>query len=209
VCLAALQHDIGMAEWDLRPALNPNTGLPRSFLEMPLATHLELWTAAPRRVLSQSRYAALLVSMHGTALYGRRDLGGAPEDERALVTGYLEGQRALQARLIAQLDLDPHEVARNQRLIWTWDSLSLALCLPWPELTVKAVPSAAGPTEVELAMPDRDRFTLSPWPFAAGEVQLQCEGRRLEGRYASEDSLHAALERAPLVSLRVRVSERE
>src|SRR5436305_493748 len=62
VCLAAEQHDVGMAEWDLRASLNPRTGLPCSFLEIPLQTHLALWTAAPAKLLTQSRYAALLVS---------------------------------------------------------------------------------------------------------------------------------------------------
>ena len=73
VCLAAEQHDIGMAQWDLEPTGNPNTGLPYSFMEMPLTEHLGLWSAAPRRLLTQSRYAALLVSMHGARLYARRD----------------------------------------------------------------------------------------------------------------------------------------
>src|SRR5438270_10006634 len=74
VCLAAEQHDIGMAEWDLAPTLNPVTGLPHSFTEMPLDVHMSLWRAAPRRLLRQSRYAALLTSMHGVRLYGLRDL---------------------------------------------------------------------------------------------------------------------------------------
>ena len=29
VCLAAEQHDIGMAQWERAPTLNPDTGLPR------------------------------------------------------------------------------------------------------------------------------------------------------------------------------------
>ena len=67
VCLGAEQHDIGMAAWDLAPTLNPETGRPHSFMELPIATHLELWTNAPSRLLAQSRYAALLISMHGVA----------------------------------------------------------------------------------------------------------------------------------------------
>ena len=42
-------------------------------MEMPLPTHLDLWSKAPDKVLTQSPYAALLVSMHGHALYARRD----------------------------------------------------------------------------------------------------------------------------------------
>src|ERR1700704_5035327 len=68
VCLAAEQHDIGMATWDLAPTFNPATGLPHSFVEMPVGTHLKLWSEGPRRLLAQSRYAALLASMHGLRL---------------------------------------------------------------------------------------------------------------------------------------------
>src|SRR5437763_8520911 len=65
VCLAAEQHDIGMADWDLEAARNPETGLPRSFMEIPIDAHLKMWHTGPRRLLRQSRYAALLTSMHG------------------------------------------------------------------------------------------------------------------------------------------------
>ena len=34
VCLAAEQHDIGMAAWDLAPMLNPRTGRAYAFAEM-------------------------------------------------------------------------------------------------------------------------------------------------------------------------------
>jgi tartrate-resistant acid phosphatase type 5 len=48
VCLAAEQHDLGMAEWERAPKLNPQTGLPRSFMELELDDHLEIWwRAAP------------------------------------------------------------------------------------------------------------------------------------------------------------------
>src|SRR3954453_15665478 len=74
VVLAATQHDAGMADWDAGPGLNCDTGLPQSLLEMGLDTRRRLWTHAPHRVLPQSRYAAMLVSMHGTALYEMRNL---------------------------------------------------------------------------------------------------------------------------------------
>ena len=47
VCLAAEQHDVGMAEWDLAPTLNPETGLPHGFTEMPFEVHSALWREAP------------------------------------------------------------------------------------------------------------------------------------------------------------------
>src|SRR5919201_4551907 len=95
ICLAVGQHDLGMAEWDAAPTLNPKTGFPHSFLEMPLQTHLGLWSEAPRLALSQSRWEALVVSMHGAALYGRRDPEREPPEAAAAIRAYLDRKRAL------------------------------------------------------------------------------------------------------------------
>jgi hypothetical protein len=201
VCLAAEQHDVGMAEWDLRPSLNPQTGRPHSFLELPVSTHVGLWTAAPAKLLSQCQYAALLVSMHGAALNERRDLAKLDPGDRDLVSGYLDGQRALQAALAAQLGADPGELARNLRLLQTWDSLSLAACSLWRSATLSGVPAGDDSLDIELATAAADRFTVDPWPFNAERLEVRCEGRRLEGRFDTEAQLHEALERAPVVTL--------
>jgi Protein of unknown function (DUF3891) len=203
VCLAAEQHDVGMAEWDLRPSLNPRTHRPYSFTEMPVATHVELWAAAPAKLLSQSGYAALLVSMHGTALNELRDWGKLGAVERRIVRDYLEGQRSLQNVLARQLGADRGELARNQRLVWTWDSLSLALCLRWRTFAVTDVPGSESRLELDLetAATATDRFTVDPWPFAADRVEVRCEGRLLEGRFDSAAQLHETLARAPVVRL--------
>src|SRR5512132_2393493 len=99
VVLAASQHDIGMAGWDAEPERNPETGLPYTFIEMPLETHVGLWTRAPALALAQSRYVALLVSMHGTALYGMRDVDALAPEDATRVRAYFSGQRKLQAQL--------------------------------------------------------------------------------------------------------------
>src|SRR5438874_8848977 len=111
VCLAAEQHDIGMAMWDLEPARNPESGLPASFLQMAIPDHIDLWSVAPRRLLRQSRYAALLVSLHGTRLYAHRDLSALLGPERSLVLEFLQGQRRLQHDLLETLRADPKTAA--------------------------------------------------------------------------------------------------
>src|SRR3954471_8342920 len=175
VVLAATQHDAGMADWDAAPELNPDTGLPQSFMQMSLDTHLRLWAHAPHRVLPQSRYAALLVSMHGTALYEMRDIDRMPPEDAAKVRAYLDGQRALQERLAAGLD-DPDNIKRNQQLLWAWDFLSLGLCLRWEDRSVNGLTLEAD--------------TIEPWPFGSSEtVHLHTEGRRLTGRYEDERAM--------------------
>jgi hypothetical protein len=174
--LAATQHDIGMAEWDLRPTIDPATGWPTSFMRMPLETHLELWTAAPHKLETQSHIAALAVSLHGTKLYERRDLTRLEPEQAEAVKAYLAGQRELQRRLGHEED---H--AEIQRLMFTWDWLSLGLCLRW-------APADFGDT-LHL-----DHDTVTPWPFTDDRVSFVCEGRRLKR--------HQRLDDAPTVELR-------
>lgn len=203
VCLAAEQHDVGMAAWEGRPTLNAKTGLPRSFMELPLDEHLEIWWSAAPLVLPQSPYAALLVSMHGTALYERRDLERLTAADAERVRAFLAGQRALQQQLRERLEADGDQVRRNQRLIWTWDSLSLGLLLGWAPFTLAQVPTADGETDVEV----RDG-SLDPWPFATPAVTLRYDGRPLAGPYADEEAMRAALAAAPWVACAVTLTAR-
>jgi hypothetical protein len=214
VCLAAEQHDVGMALYDLEPRLDPDTGLPYPFDAMPFPAHLELWEAAPRRLLAQSRYAALLVSMHGEALYRMRDPNRLPPEQAARVRAYLEEQGELQRRLADDLRRDPRtapaaapeRLRRNQRLLWTWDFLSLALCLRWAPRETSPTPTAREPVALELAPIDDRRFTLRPWPFADAKVAVRTEGRRLVGRFDDEPALHAALAGVEPVTLEFELS---
>jgi hypothetical protein len=206
VCLAAEQHDIGMALWDLDPTRNPDTGLPHSFMEMPIDSHLPLWSAAPKRLLAQSRYAALLVSMHGRRLYELRDLDTLPENEADAIRAYFDEQRSFQDELLASLRANtaaapsatPELVARNSQLIWTWDFLSLAVCLDWSPTTAQRVPTVENSVDLRLTRDDGSgRLTLDPWPFTRNNVTVRCEGRRLTGRFDTDDDLRHALAQAP------------
>jgi hypothetical protein len=203
VCLAAEQHDIGMAAWEARPTLNARTGLPRSFMELTLDEHLEIWWSAAPLVLPQSPYAALLVSMHGTALYERRDLARLEPADVERVQAFLAGQRALQQQLIAALDADPAAVRRHQQLIWAWDSLSLGLLLDWEPFELKAVPAAGGEVDITVA-----GDTLDPWPFRDGELTVRCDGRRLAGPYDDEESMRTALAASAWETVELRSARR-
>ena len=193
VCLAAEQHDVGMATWDLDPDRNAATGLPLSFIEMPIEVHLGLWREAPRHLLSQSRYAALLVSMHGTRLYEQRNLDALEPEQAEDVRTYLDEQHRLHQQLIQSLGADRTEVARNSDLIWTWDALSLAVCLDWPPYTASGVPSAGDPVTVELTPGGERSIVLAPWPFAGDRLTVRADGRRLTKRYDSDKALRDAL----------------
>jgi hypothetical protein len=113
VCLAAEQHDIPWLEWEREPSYDPETGYPYTFMSLDMPTKLALWETGPDLLLAHSRYAALLVSMHGSRLY--KDLDRS------------EFEREVRATLEASDD----EIEHNSRLIATWDGMSLALLLGW------------------------------------------------------------------------------
>lgn len=198
VCLAAEQHDVGMAQWDLAPALDEATGGPVGFMDMALADHLALWSAAPARLFTLSRHAALLVSLHGTRLYALRDLDAMEARDADAVREYLAAQRALQERLAGEVGASQGELRRDQARLFCWDGLSLALCLGWAPYTT---PEVDGRTLV-LEAAGAGVHTLAPWPFAPTELVVRCEGRLLCERAATTTGLHEALERAERVDLR-------
>jgi hypothetical protein len=214
VCLAADQHDLGWLPVDLEPIFDPDAGLPRAFMNMPLDMHLELWSRGPRQMLTQSSYAALLVSMHGWRLYERRDLSrGSAEDARA-IKEFLSEQRCFQQHLLDRLGPDPAQLERNSLLLWTWDYLSLALCLNWAPATAKDAPMREGRRDLQVgsaaaAANDSARarsFTVEPWPFREDTVTVRCEGRRLPERFRDETEMRRGFSEAPVEILELELA---
>jgi len=163
VCLAAEQHDVAWTEWERHPAYDPQTGYPYTFMSLDMPTKLAMWETGPDVLLGQSRYAALLVSLHGSRLYKDLDRSAFEQEVRAT------------------LDASDDEIERNHRLVWMWDSMSLALLLDWRPWTVEGLDMH----------PDG---TVKPWPFATESLTVRCEGRLL-----TEPG--APLEDAPWVDL--------
>jgi hypothetical protein len=215
VCVAAERHDDGWLAWEAAPTLNPATGRPFSFLELPRAEHLAIWSKAGPTVLALGRYPALLVSLHGTGLYERHDPAQGPTDPA--VQAFLDQEQALQTRLLTELQSDPdfavhaapEAIARNRRLIAVWDALSLAICGGQRDpRRIGGVPTVEGETVLSMLPESRDpaRVAIAPWPFAEEIVTLHFEGRHLPERFADEATLRAVLAQSPWVSFAVRLT---
>ena len=190
VCLGAEQHDLGWADWEQHPTLNLATGLPDRFFELPTAQHVAIWRHASRRMLTQSRYASLLVSLHVSGLYERHNYVNDSPAEARDARGFLAEERSFQSQLIRSLSSDsrlgpfatPKLLHRNRRLIAVWDALSLAICTAKNlETTIADVPTADAGQNITLSpiTSAADRWTLTPWPFSGSAVSLVLEGRRI------------------------------
>ena len=199
IVLGAEQHDVGWSLLDLEPRFNPETGLPRSFLEMTVDDHLAIWRGAPDRLATQSLHAALVVSLHGRSLSELR--AKAQPEQAGMLQPHIDEERTRQAQFRATLGLSAAAIERTRRQMWVWDSLSLALCHAWRPFTVRDVPTAEGLIDVELKDRDNGASTLDPWPFAGERVDVRCEARRLAARYADESAMRRAFERPDPLTL--------
>lgn len=214
--VAAEQHEIGMAAWELAPTFNAATGLPHAYLELTQAEHLALWRDAAPLMRAQSRYAALLVSRHGAWIFAKYER--QPDDPalRAAVATYLRRERAFQVAVRATFGGDPDEaaavtvpaLARAHNTFTVWDRIAVHACygVPVPEWGVPAaytwprVPTPDGgmaPLTIRYAAPDH--WVLDPWPLAADMLILTGEGRLLHGPYPDRAAMQAALDAAPWV----------
>jgi hypothetical protein len=193
VVLGAEQHDIGWALFDLEPRFNDQSGMPRSFLELTVEEHLAIWRDAPARLLSQSLHAALVVSMHGSSLSELR--ARVNSEQASALREHIDQEHARQAQLRAALGVSERQAELTQRQMWTWDGLSLALCMAWRPFTAREVPSRDGMIDIELRDLEDGVSTLDPWPFADKQLELRCEARRLAARYESEEQMRMAFER--------------
>jgi hypothetical protein len=200
IALGAEQHDIGWALFDLRPRLSAHTGLPCSFVETTVPEHLDIWTSAPDHLLAQSQRAALVVSLHGRSLSELR-LGSAADQDRPALEQHIEAERGRQEQLGRALGIGEEEMRFIQRLMWTWDGLSLALCNGWDPFTARDVPASDGLSDIELRRYDDRTHGLAPWPFQADRVAVRCEGRPLDDTFDNEADMRDALAQAPPVTI--------
>ena len=212
---AAGQHDLSWLAWETLPKLDPRTGRPYTFRSMPTMMHLGVWRDAGRLALAYGRYTALLVSMHGSGLYERfHDFEADSPGEAAAARAYVDAARKFEAELLEELQRDPcyendaaaENVERNRKLVALWDGMSLAICGGFAgSRRFDGAPAARSEVVLTLVQSELEAALIhvEPWPFRADKVEIVCEGRRLNGTFADEESMRAALAGAEWVPLRI------
>lgn len=216
VVAGTMLHDIGWLDWESSPTFNTETGLPHTFLELPISTHIGMWQRASTSALAFGRYPALLTSLHGTRLYGSRDLSRLEPEDAALIAGFLVDERQRQAGWIVSLAADPatettvedETLARNSQYVALWDAMSLAICGGVrAERTFQNVPAvdAAGAALRLWPTTDADTLTLDPWPFTDAEVVVTFDGRLIGERLSDERAMRDVLAAAPWRTVAVRL----
>lgn len=204
--LAAEQHDIGWLPWEAAPTRDAATGRPYSFVALPRDQHTALWSAGVATAeASYGPHVALLVSLHGLAIYALTPDEKRDPDDLAAVQRFRTEQEAVQARLRAAIAASAEEIAAQRAILLALDLMSLVICgtMGREMRRTPPVPLAAGATRLTLAFPSDgwERLVVDPWPFRDAAVTVACPARRLAGRFGDAATMRAALAAAPVEAI--------
>ena len=170
VVRAATFHDYGWLRYETSPLINPESGEPYPFLQVPMTPQqLGSYQWSLDWMADIDSYSGLVISMHRTGLWqgrygtikypaGRYNLAKRTPEVQALIAhneAWQEKQRAT---------LDAKGVWTNYRLLQVWDLLGLYFCCQEPyEDYIEPVP-------VSYAGPDDEGMRLTLKPVGPGKV---------------------------------------
>lgn len=187
---AIYHHDDGWQQWEESPEIDPQTGRPLAFTEMPLGVALGIWRTSISRAKEIGPLAGWVVASHFTAL-----LSHSHEAEEPLAKSWLEEFGRHRHRwLQAWESSDPQRNSQQNastalHQLQLFDLLSLWLCMA--ERTVPQKFDTPGGTKLKLTpQADRQEIALTPWPLTTSELLLTVAGRLVPVRvYADRAAL--------------------
>lgn len=207
---AAAEHDNGWREWEDAPRINPDSGRPYTYIDIPIDQHLAIYRRGIARALVEDPYTGVMVSTHGSLLYSRFREGQPGASD------FIAEQLSLRERLLPELADDPRyadhcdagTLAANRDLLFGWDALSLFLCHGEAWLETLEFPTGSTPERVELAVRATDGgWSLEPWPFRQS-LDLTISTIELDGeRFEDQEALDRALKGARPGEIRTVISD--
>jgi hypothetical protein len=188
VVRAATFHDFGWLRYETNPLLNPETGEPYSFLQVPLTeTQLDSYQWSLDWMAGIDSYSGLIVSMHRTGLwksrYGtiRYPEGYNIRNMSPEVVEFIKRNEAWQER--ERKSWNTEQVWINYRLMQIWDLLGLYFCChELCEDFVEPVPLDYSDKEgirLTLKPAGEGRVRFEPYPFTTRPCHVQLAFRRL------------------------------
>jgi hypothetical protein len=184
---AILSHDDGWVEWESNPRLDPQSGKPLSFMELPLAEALDVWNASIESATRFGDLAPWVVSGHFSALLCT--IGHHSQEPMA--REWLQSIAAKRSQWFAgwrarNVELHTAELA-GEALKWLqlFDILSLWPCsqYPVPGEVIRKHPEPLLNIDnwllvreihprFELAGGEQARIVFKPWPFDEPEIAI-------------------------------------
>jgi hypothetical protein len=189
---ATTHHDDGWLEEDAAPRVDPDSGRPFDFINMPVSHRQDVWRRAVPRLAKTSTYVAALVAQHALTIYRRYRF----DPEWRAFLGQMEHERdrwytSLPRDKGPDRGLDPPSGVRlsflqDYTVVRMGDLLSLAFCNGW------TTPEELDGFSIWL---EDDALKVSPDPFAGRTMSFEIRGRCISARhYESDDDLRRAIE---------------
>lgn len=182
--LAVRRHDDGWQTWEAAPEIDPDTGVPRSFTEMPMAVSTAIWTASILACAQDSPWGGLWVSRHfcwlaEQAQQNRRDDPGELAPIAAFLGEQADRQQAWKAeaaRTVGPTDCD-RLIETGFRYVQLFDRLSLWLCCARRSQSSEMQLPDGRPLQL---IPQSDEtIVLRPFPLTVERLQLTTVAQRL------------------------------
>lgn len=186
---AAREHDNGWQETDAAPRIDPASGRPYGFRELPARLRIDLWARGVERHLAEHRYPALLIATHADRIHS--DRRGQPDWQ-----AFFDQLDRLIEELQQSSGATPEELADDYRWLRLADQLSLVACGDNPALDLDG----------RKASRQDGRILLDPFPFA-GATTFTVPSREIPDRpYGSDTDLTVELATARWTSFKVQLA---
>ena len=206
VVVAAERHDDGWAVWEQSPAMDPDTGRPLNFLDVPVPAHLAFYRAGIAAITDEDPYAGLLVSMHGAGIYRQR-YGAQPElklsragEVADLVEEFVAEQEAAYPARRDAIAVSEEESWADYHRLQVYDRFSLFFCRH--DLAAGESEDVGGYT-LEATSPTTAR--MDPYPFASDAAHFTLLRRLIPKRQRTFAELRHELVDTPAERLELRV----
>jgi hypothetical protein len=210
IATACAQHDVAWMGWEAAPTLDASTGLPHMFRAVGARIHAPMWAEGVQRALvAWGPWVALLVSRHGSLIYGSyADRHQLDQADAEAADRYLTQQAAVQRDLAAQLGAGTAQVEAASALVAVTDALSLAVCGGVQTIGGVGTAPLADGSRVKLALSEAEGvLAIAPWPFRQREMALHWHAKRFPAgtRWTEEAAMRADLAAAPLHPMTARL----
>jgi len=204
ILTAIERHDDGWAEWERSPRLDPQLGRPLSFTELDAAEAVAIWDKSIDAAAEIGALAATMVAGHFLRLLAHSDhlRRDAPCDAWRRRTADRRDAWLDQWQALDPARHTPAVAAEALQWLWTFDEISLWLCLNCPaagesDRTPAATYLAGRATNLEMklsAAAGQGGVALArPWRFDAASIDVGVAGLVAPARrYASSQQLLAA-----------------
>ena len=171
-----LRHDNGWRRWERYPEIDPSTGCPLDFTEMPAQVAQEIWESSIDACSDIGPLAQYLTVAHFLHLRSRGDSAGTNIGGCFLTEFRFRSERWLQQWKWCDPESHTDQLALSAlRYLQLFDAISLWLCCA-EQTESRRFQDPDGQT-IELLPTGSRRVIASPWPLTVADLRIDVTGR--------------------------------